>query len=295
MTDENSTRPAGEILIAPRHSILRLVVIVMVSILVVETLLMFFFDRLPRHPGLMGEFLDGFLLIILVSPILYLYLFRPMSNYIAALHKAQGLLEKQRDSLEEEVQRRTAELVERNEQQARLVQELQEAEEKYRNLVDRLPSITYTLTLEDEGKLVFVSPQIEQLGYAVTEWIETPELLHERMHPEDRDQVNRALIRSRETGEPFSCDYRLFTRANEVRWFHDEATVVCDRVGRMSYLQGIMLDVTEKKSMEAELVERRKLVDQQVTRRTEQLERRVSVLEAANANLSRIINEHREG
>jgi PAS domain S-box-containing protein len=295
MVNSNTVRADDKGRSTPRRTVLRLIAVVAVSILIVETLLMFFFDRLPRHPSLLGEFLDGILLTVLISPILYLYLFRPMNSYIGALREAQGLLRNQRDILEEEVQRRTAELIERNEQQARLMQELREAEEKYRNLVDRLPSITYTLSLDDEGRLIFVSPQIEQLGYAVKEWIESPELLHLRMHPDDRVPVSHALTRSRETGEPFSCDYRLFSRANEVRWFHDEASVVCDRVGRKSYLQGIMLDVTEKKSMEAELMERRKLVDQQVARRTEQLERRVSVLEAANSNLSRIINEHREG
>jgi PAS domain S-box-containing protein len=295
MPEENTTRSSDADLTAPQHPVLRLVAIVTVSIMTIETLLMFIFDRLSRHLTIWEDFLDGMLLTVLLSPILYLYLFRPMSKYIAELHKAQGLLQRQHDILEDEVRLRTTELVERNEQQAKLMQELQSAEEKYRNLVNRLPSITYILNLEDDGKLVFVSPQIEQLGYAMKEWNETPELRFQRMHPEDRDRVMQAVSHSRDSGETFDCDYRLYSRDNQVRWFHDEATVVCDRINKMRYLQGVMLDITEKKSMEEELAERRKLVDQQVMQRTEQLERRISVLESANANLSRIINERRNG
>lgn len=295
MPDENTTQSTDEVRTAPRHTVLRLVAIIAVSILSAETLLMFMFDRLSRHLTLWEDFLDGILLTILLSPVLYLYLFRPMSKYITALREAQGLLRKQHDILEEEVRHRTAELVERNEQQAMLMEELQRAEEKYRNLVDRLPSVTYVLNLEEDGKLVFVSPQIEQLGYGLKEWNETPELRFQRMHPEDRDRVMEALMHSRDTGEVFDCDYRLYSRDNKVRWFHDEATVVCDRIDKKLYLQGVMLDITEKKSMEEELAERRKLVDHQVMQRTEQLERRISVLESANANLSRIINERRNG
>lgn len=295
MPEENTTRSSDEIRTSPRNTVLRLVAIVAVSILSAETLLMFIFSRLSRHLTLWEDLLDGVMLTLLLSPVLYLYLFRPMSKYIIALREAQGLLQKQHDILEDEVRLRTAELVERNEQQARLMVELQSAEEKYRNLVDQLPSVTYILNLDGDGKLAFMSPQIEQLGYSLNEWIETPELRFQRMHPEDRDRIMQAVLNSRDTGEVFDCDYRLFSRDNKVRWFHDEATVVCDRIDKMRYLQGVMLDITEKKSMEAELAERRKLVDQQVMQRTEQLERRISVLESANANLSRIINERREG
>lgn len=92
----------------------RLLAIVAVSILTVEIAVMFAFEWLPPLPALAGNILDGVLLTILVSPILYLFLFRPLNGHIAALQQAQELLRQQRDHLEEEVQKRTTELVERN-------------------------------------------------------------------------------------------------------------------------------------------------------------------------------------
>jgi PAS domain S-box-containing protein len=292
MDNDNSGLLDEEAQFSPRRTVYRLLVIVAGTILITETVLMFVFDRLMRLHTLTEDLLDGVLLTILVSPVLYLYLFRPMHAYIVELSKAKGLLRQQRDHLEEEVQHRTAELVERNEHQARLMQELESAEQKYRNLVERLPSITYVISLEDEGRMVFVSPQIEQLGFAMADWTETPDFRSQRTHPEDRNLVRQAFLRSRNTGEPFHCDYRLFTRSDEVRWFHDEASVVRDEAGKALFLQGVMLDITENKAMEEELAEHRYRLEQRVERLTKLMERRISVLESANARLCGMLNEY---
>lgn len=166
-----------------------------------------------------------------------------------------------------------------------ILEEKHHAEVKYRTLVEHLPTITYILTLEDDGRPVFVSPQIERLGFAPEEWIKESNLRFQQIHPEDRDLVMQAFLHSRNTGEAFRCDYRIATRTGDMLWFHDEASVVRDEKGKMLFLQGIMLDITEKKSMEKELAEHRYWIEQKVERRTAMLERRVSVVEAANSNL----------
>lgn len=174
----------------------------------------------------------------------------------------------------------------------RMLEEKHHAEVKYRTLVEHIPSITYILTLEEEGRPVFVSPQIECLGFAPEEWIKESNLRFQQIHPEDRDLVMQAFLHSRNTGEAFRCDYRISTRTGDILWFHDEASVVCDEKGKMLFLQGVMLDITEKKSMEAELAEHRYWLEQKVEQRTAMLERRISVFEAANANLGDKIEEN---
>jgi len=173
-----------------------------------------------------------------------------------------------------------------------MLEEKHFAEEKYRTLVERIPTITYILTLEEEGRPIFVSPQIECLGFAPEEWIKESDLRFQQIYPEDRDLVMQAFLHSRNTGEAFSCDYRISTRTGDILWFHDEASVVCDEKGKMLFLQGVMLDITEKKSMEAELAEHRHRLEQQVERRTAMLERRISLSESANTNLSAKIEEN---
>lgn len=173
-----------------------------------------------------------------------------------------------------------------------MLQEKHHAEEKYRMLVEHLPSITYILTLEDDGRPVFVSPQIERLGFSPEEWVRESGLRFEQIHPEDRDLVMQAFLHSRDSGEAFRCDYRIATRTGDILWFHDEASVVRDEKGKMLFLQGVMLDITEKKSMEKELAEHRYWLEKKVEQRTALLERRISVLESANTNLCEKIEEN---
>lgn len=170
--------------------------------------------------------------------------------------------------------------------------EKHQAEERYRMLVERIPAITYILTLEVEGRPVFVSPQIEWLGFSAEEWIAEHDLRFQQIHPEDRDKVMQAFLHSRKTGDAFRCDYRISSRTGDILWFHDEGSVVRDEKGNMLFLQGVMLDITEKKSMEEELAEHRYRLEQQVERRTTLLERRISAFEAANANLCAKMEEN---
>ena len=68
--------------------------------------------------------------------------------------------------------------------------ELEQAQTRYRNLVERMPAITYTCGVGEEGEWFYVSPQIEtMLGYTQEEWRANPALWLERIHPADRERA----------------------------------------------------------------------------------------------------------
>ncbi len=125
------------------------------------------------------------------------------------------------------------------------------AEARLRSLVEQLPAITYTAALDETGSTQFVSPQIQNvLGFSQAEWVADPQLCFKQLHPEDRQRVQAELDRSRFTGAPFRCEYRLRSRDGRALWFRDEARVVFDGGGRPAFLQGIMVDITERKQAE---------------------------------------------
>ncbi|MBI2928249.1 MAG: PAS domain S-box protein [Verrucomicrobia bacterium] len=126
------------------------------------------------------------------------------------------------------------------------------AEARLRSLVEQLPAITYTAAFDETGSTQFVSPQIQNvLGFSQPEWVADPQLWFKQVHPEDRQRVQAELARSRVTGAPFRCEYRLFARDGRALWFRDEARVVFDGGGRPAFLQGILVDITERKGAEA--------------------------------------------
>ena len=176
-------------------------------------------------------------------------------------------------------ERRT--LIEKKQVEENLVQ----AEAKYRFLVEQIPAITYTTALDAPGKLLYISPQISQLGFSPEEWLAEPEGLLKQVHPEDRTRVHEEIARGYENGEPLRCEYRLLTRAGKVRWFLNEASLVHHASGAPLFLQGVLVDITEDKEIEEELFSHRRRLEELVANRTMQFEKQTAILESANANL----------
>ena len=57
-------------------------------------------------------------------------------------------------------------------------------------------------------------------------------------------------LRGRESGGPFVFEYRLIARDGRTVWFRDSAIVLTDEQGRPEHIQGVMLDITERKIAE---------------------------------------------
>jgi PAS domain S-box-containing protein len=127
------------------------------------------------------------------------------------------------------------------------------SEERYRTLVEQLPAVTYMQEIEN-ATLVYVSPQIENvLGYSPEQYLANPDLRSQTIHPEDRGWVLQEYMRTDETGEPYSVEYRRISRDGRVVWVREEAVLVRDSEGRPLFWQGILMDVTERKHQEEAL------------------------------------------
>lgn len=151
---------------------------------------------------------------------------------------------------------------------------LLQTEAKYRSLVEQVPAITYVASLSETNPILYISPQIKKaLGFSQEEWLADPELHVRQIHPDDRVRVGDELAQSRLKSKPLRCEYRLLSRAGEVFWFRDEASVVQDESGRSLFLQGILVDITESKRAEEERQAYRTHLEELVEQRTGALEK----------------------
>jgi diguanylate cyclase (GGDEF)-like protein/PAS domain S-box-containing protein len=131
---------------------------------------------------------------------------------------------------------------------------LRAAETRYRTLVEQLPLAVYIDRVDASSSNLYTSPQIEpMLGYSVEEWVATPSLFVEVLHPEDRERVLAAHERTHATGEPFHAEYRLVSRDGRVVWVHDEARIITDPGSGEQVLQGYLLDITARREAEEQL------------------------------------------
>lgn len=148
---------------------------------------------------------------------------------------------------------------------------LAQAEAKYRSLVETIPAIVYIATLDGTNRFLYVSSRIKTLGFPAEEWLNDPDILLARTYAEDRRHMLEERAKSRATGAPLRCEYRLLSRDGSVLWFRDEASVVRDESGRSLFLQGILVDITESKLAEAELRQHRYRLEELVAKRTDEL------------------------
>ena len=178
--------------------------------------------------------------------------------------QAEEALRRAKDDLEIRVAARTAQLRQANESleaelrvRRDMEKSLRYSEAKYRTLVEQIPAITYIVSLTAGLDILYVSPQIETLlGFSPEEWrADGLEIWKRQIHPDDRERVLAEITHSMETGEPFSTEYRLLAKSGRVVWFRDEARVVSDPEGQFRFLQGLALDITERKQAEDALRE----------------------------------------
>jgi PAS domain S-box-containing protein len=134
---------------------------------------------------------------------------------------------------------------------ARLVRQQQEAETRYRTLVEQTPAITYVqepVESSNPKAVTYISPQYETiLGYPPESKIIDEEHWNSIVHPEDRERVLAEEARTDQTGEPFRVEYRVIAGDGRVVWVRDEATLVRDEEGQPLYWLGVQYDVTEQK------------------------------------------------
>jgi two-component system cell cycle sensor histidine kinase/response regulator CckA len=134
------------------------------------------------------------------------------------------------------------------------------AETKFRLLVEQLPAVTYMADFGSQGRWHYVSPQIEAiLGFTPAEWMADPGIWHASLHPDDLAKALELEENCRNTGKPLTAEYRLKARDGSYRWFSDLARVVRDAGTGAFSMQGVMLDITEKKQLEAQLRQSQKM------------------------------------
>ncbi len=133
-----------------------------------------------------------------------------------------------------------------------------EAEIKYRLLVEQVAAISYIAELGVNGQWFYVSPQIETiLGYSPDEWLADSCNWLSHVSPEDHHVVQTAEETS-ERGLPFQAEYRIIRKDGKIVWVSDNAVVVRGS-GSHPLMEGLIVDITDRKLLENQLQQSRRM------------------------------------
>jgi two-component system, cell cycle sensor histidine kinase and response regulator CckA len=131
---------------------------------------------------------------------------------------------------------------------------LRASETNAREIIERMPAITYLVSPTQPLCATFVSEEIERsLGFTREEWLSSPDLWIRQIHPDDRDRVSiERTVLGDGPGE-FTSEYRILSKDGVERWWHDKISIIRGADGRIEHLQGVVLDITERRGQEEAL------------------------------------------
>ena len=121
-------------------------------------------------------------------------------------------------------------------------------------IIDESPAILFRRLAGDDPKLVYVSNNINQLGYTAEAFLSGEMHFRDIVHPDDMEQLGAEIQEYvKKDVEEYTQIYRVLTKDGEVRWVEDQTSVVRDEDGNKTHHQGIVADITARKLAEEEL------------------------------------------
>lgn len=139
-------------------------------------------------------------------------------------------------------------------------QELRRAEQRQAAIIESLPIVLY---LEDP----LASPRIPKFitgnfraltGFDFREILAEPGLWRDRLHPEDRERATAIFDGARDNGG-YSVEYRWLCADGTWKHFLAQAVLLRDGVSGAEEYAGTLLDVSERKELESQLLHVRKM------------------------------------
>lgn len=133
-------------------------------------------------------------------------------------------------------------------------EKLRQSEEKYRNLVENINAVIYAT--DANGTITYISPVFGALyGHSPLEFIGQSFAMF--IHEEDLPLVAESFQKTL-SGRDITLEFRMVLAwSGEVRWVRTYNRPILDGE-RLSGLQGILIDVTDRKRMEEDLRESEK-------------------------------------
>lgn len=131
---------------------------------------------------------------------------------------------------------------------------LEESQQKLAAAIDLLPGITFYANNSPEWSRRFFGKETWELtGYKSEELRAGGRFYHEFIYPEDLPKVLIALDFAIAKQQDYQVEYRICTKLGEEKWVWEKGRGVFDNQGKAIGLEGIIIDITERKQAEESL------------------------------------------
>jgi PAS domain S-box-containing protein len=132
---------------------------------------------------------------------------------------------------------------------------LRESERTLSTLMNNLPGMAYRCKFDPAWTMLFVSKGCFDLtGYHPQDLVNNKKAaFNDLIVPEDRKKVRSLVLAALEKKKPYVLSYKIQNANDEIRWVWEKGEGVFSDDGQLLFLEGFIIDATERQKFEVEL------------------------------------------
>lgn len=143
-----------------------------------------------------------------------------------------------------------------------ILAQLIDSQKSFQVLIQNLPGVFYKCKMDKDFTMEFISERCFELtGYAADEFIANKTSYGNLILEEDRQKVDEEIEESIKSNKPFQLNYRIKTKEGEIKWVWEQGIVFEEKEDQI-FLEGYLIDVTDKVKIEQDLAIQREFFRQ---------------------------------
>ena len=128
---------------------------------------------------------------------------------------------------------------------------LAQSRDEFRTLVENVPGVVFRCQIDAPWGVIHISPNIQALtGAAPDEFVSAQVSFGDFIVPEDFAAIEGAIANALRQRTSYEVEYRMQSRTGQTYWVSERGHVYVDGNGQPQWLDGVIIDVTERKKAE---------------------------------------------
>ena len=130
------------------------------------------------------------------------------------------------------------------------------SEERFRLLADNIPGTIYLSKYDSKFTKIYLNDEIEKLsGYPKEMFLNNEISYLDIIHPEDKDRVIKDQKYALDNNQKIHFIYRIIHKDEKIVWVEEFGDVIIKN-NEVEFIEGIFIDITERKLQEAAIKEK---------------------------------------
>jgi PAS domain S-box-containing protein len=137
------------------------------------------------------------------------------------------------------------------------------AKPAFQTLAVNIPGIVYRVHVRERNRMEFFNPMLEQMTGYKAEELTLGEVcsIDPMIIPEDHLHVLEVVKGALRENKPFEIEYRITDKNGGIRYFLERGQPICGTDGKPEFIDGVILDITERKCSEIALLFKENIIN----------------------------------